>query len=127
MWAKLLEFVASPIGALLGKVMMGLTLAGMIWIAINNYNEGIRTAERDRNEKAQLEQVVKDSQALGVKLDKLNEQNQLILQVTAKKNQVVADKHTKVNEFINSPVAQKSNRAASDVLKGTIGMLRNED
>ncbi len=122
----MLNFIASPAGALLGKIMMALTLATMIYVAVSNYNEGIRATERAANRNAQLEEVIKNQAVIYGKMRKIETLNEQILAERDGKNAQVAQRHTEVNNYIQSPEAQKSNRATSDVIRNTVGMLRNE-
>ena len=123
---KLLTFIAGPWGALIGKVMMGMTLAAMIYVAIANYNDGIRETQQLKDSNAQLEQVVKDNNEFRIKLKGLEEANKQILLKLEKKNDKVIEKHTDVTRYIVSPEGQKTDRESSEVLKETVRMLRDE-
>lgn len=127
MWTKFVAFALGPIGSLIGKGLLITMAAGMIWFAVHTYNEGIRTTERDNNQIAQLQQIVKDNQDLNKKLGDLQTINTQILTVTAEKNNRVDNKHNEVTHYIQSPEGQKSNRDTSDVIRNTIGMLQNEE
>jgi hypothetical protein len=127
MFAGILTFLRGPWGPIIMKVMMALTLATLIYVAVSNYNENIRETERSANRNAQLEQVLKDNEEFRQKLIILEEKSDKILEDTKEKNDKVSDRHTKTTRYITSPEAQKSNRPSSDVIKNTIGMLRDED
>lgn len=127
MWAKLVAFAAGPTAALIGKGLLLAMASGMIWFAFHSYNEGIRQTERDSNRITQLDQIIKDNKELSEKLDKLQIKNEEILAETKAKNTAVDAKHSRVNTYIESPEAQKSNRESSSIIKTTIGMLRDEE
>lgn len=127
MWVAIVKFATGPWGAILGKVLLAVLAAGAIFFAVHSYNDSIRDAERQRNQIAQYEQVIKDNQELGRKLDVLQDKSDKILEDTQNKNNIVTEKHTEVTRYIQSPEAQKSNRETSTVIKETIRMLNDEE
>jgi hypothetical protein len=121
-----LAFLAGPWGALIQKALLVVAVAGLIYIGITQYNHNIREGQMLRDQNAQLIQVAKDNHTLQVKLDNLGKINNDILIKLDQKNGKVIETHDKVTNYIASPEAQKSNRGSSDILKNTIGILRNE-
>jgi hypothetical protein len=123
---SILDFVVSPMGALLGKVLMGLTLATMIYVAVSQYNEGIRKTQMLNDQNAQLVQLVKDYKELDRKMTVVSKINNDILVKLDQKNGKIIETHDTVTKYINSPEGQKSNgQPVPDVVKTTIGVLRN--
>lgn len=113
-------------GALIEKALLVVAIGGLIYIAIAQYNGHIAEGQRIKDQNAQIQQVLKDNNILGQKLDNLSKINDNILVQLDAKNQKVEVLHDKVTTYITSPEAQKSNRPSSDVIKNTIGMLRND-
>lgn len=126
MFAGLATFAASKWGALTMKAMMVMTIIALIYVAVSNYNESIRSTERMANQNAQLEQVIKENKEFRLKLDELDEKSDQILINVGKKNQAVSERHTEVTRYITSPEGQASNRESSEVLKNTVRMLNDE-
>jgi hypothetical protein len=126
-WAKIAGFAAGPWGALIGKFLMIMTVATMIYVAVGNYNESIRASERATIRNTQLEEVLKNQADTNKRLAELETVSNQILADTKKKNDRVEATHTTVNKYIASPEAQKSNRPSSNVIKKTVGMLKNDE
>ncbi len=122
-----LAFITGPWGALIQKALLVMSLCGLLYLAVSEYNHHIADAQMMRDQNAQLQQVIKDNNVLNKKLDDLSRINNDILIKLDAKNQKVEILHDKTTTYINSPEAQKSNRPSSDVIKNTIGMLRNND
>jgi hypothetical protein len=122
-----LAFIQGPWGTLIGKAMMVLTLITMAYVAISQYNASIAEKQAMKDKNAQLEQVIKDNKELGKKLDILEQTNGQILIKLDAKNEKVIETHDKVTTYITSPEGQKTNRPSSDVIKHTIGILRNDE
>lgn len=123
---KIVGFITSPLGALIGKILMGATVLAIIYAAVANYNESIRQNERAKNKTSQLEQVIKDKQELEAKVEELEKLNDEIWTQTQNANGKVTERHTEVTRYIQSPEAQSSNRTSSNVIKNTVRMLRDE-
>jgi hypothetical protein len=123
---SILTFIAGPWGTLIGKVMMGLTLAAMIYVGVSQYNNSIRETQKMRDQQAQLVQLEKDNQVLKMKMANIEKINSDILVKLDQENLKVVTTHDKVTNYITSPEAQKTNRLTSDVIKNTVGMLKNE-
>lgn len=123
---KILSIITGPWGAFLGKGLMALTLAGMIYIGVAQYNENIRRNERMKLRDTQITQLLKENKEQNKRLDLIAKDNEQILVELKKKNDKVVETHNNVTKYIASPEAQKSNRESSDVLKNTIRMLKDE-
>lgn len=120
---SILAFFMGPIGS---KLLLGVALAGLIYIGITQYNHNIRATQMLTDQNAQLVQLQKDQQTLNKKMDSIDKINRDILTKLDEKNGKVVETHDKVTTYITSPEGQKSNRPASDVIRTTIGILRNE-
>ena len=125
--SKILGFITGPIGILIGKGMMIMTIIALIYSAVSSYNRGIADEERLKNQNAQLEQLNRDNQELRAKEQELEDKNRQILEETRVANDRVVERHTEVRTYLQSDEARSSNREASPAIKNTIRMLRDEE
>ena len=122
-----IKFITGKWGKILGVAMMGMTLVAIMFLIVRNYNEMIREGERQRNHNAQLEEVVRDMNEINNKLEDIRKTNQIILADTRRKNEQIVERHTEIERYLNSPEVQAKDGEASEIIKNTIRMLRDEE
>lgn len=98
-----------------------------IYTAINNWAGSIRDKERVELQLKQLQQNNKDQAILIKKTEELTKINKQILDKVSISNTKVIERHTEVQTYIESPEARSLDREASDVIKNTIRMLKDEE
>src|SRR5256885_7474798 len=89
------------------------------------WKHNVTTTAQLKFNNQQLEQTIKDQQEFIDQTKKINDdQNQIIIDLN-KTNAELALKLKDVDDFLNSPDAEKSNRESSDVIKETIKRLKS--
>jgi hypothetical protein len=111
-------------------VQMGagvLILAGLLWFGVHSIQQSAANGQLLKDQNVQIQQVLKDNQELGRRLNLLQNDNKEILIKLNAKNEKVIETHDQVTKYINSPEGQKTNREASPLVKETIRMLGHDD
>jgi hypothetical protein len=124
---KIVEFISGPWGVLIQKAILILLVVGSLFMIYRDITGQATQSQYLRDQTTQLAQLQKDNQDLQTKLDNLQKVNTSILTNLNKENQKVIETHDVVTHYIESPEAQQSNeQPVPDVIKNTIGMLRDQ-
>lgn len=111
---------------IIGYVVMGLVVSGLATGAWYSYTSTLSANQRLKDSLAQFEQTVRDQQEFIKKSQEILELSQKAtqdLQASIDKND---ERFKKLDDFLISPEAAKSDRPASAVIKETLRRIKNE-
>lgn len=101
-----------------------LIIAAMVVGGYLYWKHNVTTTAQLKFNNQQLEQTVKDQEAFIAQTKALSDiQNQLVIELNDK-NVELSGKLIDIDNFLNSPEAEKTNRESSDVIKETIKRLK---
>lgn len=119
----MLAWLSKPFVSIALKALLVVGLLGGAYGIYHHFVSGIQKTQQVVDQNAQLTQALKDIDDLKKKTDALDSaQADMIVQLNAK-NTAVKTKQNTIQNYINSPAAQKSDRPSSDVLKETVRRL----
>lgn len=126
MLTKIIAFFAGPLGTIAGYVAIAaVAIGGYLYWEHSVAQEAAQKAINDFNRK-QMEQVIKDKEALAEQLREVSRLQQEAIQEAQRKAQEVDAKLKEVDDFLRSPEAVKQDRPASPLLRETIKKLGDQ-
>ena len=119
MWASIVAFLTGPLGKIVGYVAMALAA----WGAYELWEYKTERAALDRFNKSQIEQVLKDRDALIREMEETRRIAERAQEGLRKANEEMERSIRVVEEFLNSPDAVRQDKPASPLLRDTIRKL----
>jgi hypothetical protein len=126
MLTKIVSFFGGPLGGIALKALSGLMIMGVILGMYKLHNDGIRREAIARQNFMQLEQVVEDQRRFISQLERINDTQRQTLSALREQNRALDTRLRNINQYLDSPEAQGSNRPSSDVLRNTIRQLSQQ-
>ena len=123
MLGSILKFVASPGGTIAAYLVGALFAIGTLAALYKMHNDGIRREALAEYNKTQLEETVRNQKEFILTLKKIGELQQEAVIKLDKNNKLIDERIGKVEDFLNSEEAKKSDRSASSVLRETLRQL----
>lgn len=123
----ILSILTGPWGALIEKGLLVLMICGAVFMVYKDIKHQGANEQLLRDQNAQLVQLDKDAKEYNQHMQNIEKINNDILVKLDAKNQKVVETHDTVTHYIESTEGQKSNgQPVPEVIKQTIGILRNE-
>jgi hypothetical protein len=124
--AMLLTLLESPLGRLLMYLVGGLLLVAVAVMAYFIWKANIQALAVAQYNQTQLASTLRDTDTFMQQMATINEQLVKITGQTADQNTTTLTLNQSIVDYLNSPVAQKADRAASDNLRQTLRRLQGK-
>ena len=106
-------------------IVIGIFLFGALTAGYYQWRKGIEREALLEYNQHQLEQNIKDQEAIKQKLEDINNKQKQIEAENAESKKVFKDKIDNINTDLNSKETAAADKASSDVLKKTVSKLKD--